>query len=315
MKYRNLGRTGLKVSVTGMGCNNFGVRCDEAQSKDVIHAALDAGINFFDSADVYGDHHSEVFLGRAITGMDRTQVVIGTKFGNPMGEGILQKGGSRHYIHAAVDASLKRLNTDYIDLYQHHIPDRHTPIEETLSALDDLVRAGKIRYIGSSNYSGWQIADADWTSTHQGYQHFVTAQNHYNLLERRIETEVLPACSRFNIGMLPYFPLASGLLTGKYTRGREAPPGTRLANFGERGKRALSDQNFDVVEKLTEYAAAYEKSILQLAMSWLASHPLIPSVIAGATTPAQVQANADAIAWQLSAQQIDEINEILTTRR
>lgn len=311
MKYRNLGRTGLKVSLTGLGCNNFGMRCDEKQSIQVTHAALDEGINFFDTADVYGNHLSEVFLGKALAGIDRSQVIIATKFGNPMGDGILQKGGSRHHIHAAVDASLKRLNTDYIDLYQHHRPDPHTPIDETLSTLDDLVKMGKVRYLGSSNYSGWQIADADWTSTHSGYEHFVTAQNHYNLLERSIEAEVLPACTRFNIGMLPYFPLASGLLTGKYTRGEDAPKGTRLANFGERGKRALSDRNFDIVEGLADYAVTHDRSILDLAMSWLASNPLVPSVIAGATTQAQVTANADAVTWQLSQEQFDEVAAIL----
>ena len=269
MKYKNLGATGLKVSSVGIGCNNFGIRCDEATSIKVVHAALDQGINFFDTADVYGGQQSEVMLGRAIAGKDRSQIVIATKFGNPMGDGILQKGGSRQYIFSAVEASLKRLNTDYIDLYQQHIPDRKTPILETLSTLDDLVTAGKVRYLGNSNYTGWQIADADWTATHSGLQRFVTAQNHYNLLDQRIDQEVLPACERFDVGMLPYFPLASGLLTGKYSRGQDAPTDSRLANFGERGKRALSDDNFDVVEKLTAYATSHYHTIIERAMSWL----------------------------------------------
>ena len=312
MKYRNLGGTGLKVSIVGVGCNNFGMRCDEAQSVDVVHAALDLGINFFDTADVYGGQHSEEMLGKALAGKDRSQIVIATKFGSPMGDGILQKGASRQHIFSAVEASLKRLNTDYIDLYQQHVPDRKTPIDETMSALDDLVTAGKVRYLGNSNYSGWQIADADWTARNNGYQRFVTAQNHYNLLERSVEAEVLPACEKFGIGMLPYFPLASGLLTGKYTRGHDAPEGTRLANFGERGKRALSDRNFDVIDKLTDYAVSHDKTLLQLAMSWLASKPVVSSVISGATSAAQVQANADAVSWVLDAAAMQEISSMLT---
>lgn len=313
MKYRNLGSTGLKVSIAGIGCNNFGMSCDEAQSIEVVHAALDLGINFFDTADVYGSQHSEEMLGKAIAGKDRSQIVIATKFGAPMGDGILQKGASRQYIFNAVEASLRRLNTDYIDLYQQHMPDPKTPMDETLSALDDLVTAGKVRYLGNSNYSGWQIADADWISRHNGYQRFVTAQNHYNLLERGIEAEVLPACERFGIGMLPYFPLASGLLTGKYTRGQDAPEGTRLANFGERGKRALSDRNFDVIEKLTEYVQSHDKTLLQLAMSWLASKSVVSSVIAGATNVSQVQANADAVSWVLDAAAMEDITALLKT--
>ncbi len=313
MKYRNLGSTGLKVSIAGIGCNNFGMRCDEAQSIEVVHAALDLGINFFDTADVYGSQHSEEMLGKAIAGKDRSQIVIATKFGAPMGDGILQKGASRQYIFNAVEASLRRLNTDYIDLYQQHMPDPKTPMDETLSALDDLVTAGKVRYLGNSNYSGWQIADADWISRHNGYQRFVTAQNHYNLLERGIEAEVLPACERFGIGMLPYFPLASGLLTGKYTRGQDAPEGTRLANFGERGKRALSDRNFDVIEKLTGYVQSHDKTLLQLAMSWLASKSVVSSVIAGATNVSQVQANADAVSWVLDAAAMEDITALLKT--
>jgi aryl-alcohol dehydrogenase-like predicted oxidoreductase len=313
MKYRNLGSTGLRVSIVGIGCNNFGMRCDEAQSIEVVHAALDLGINFFDTADVYGERHSEEMLGKAIAGKDRSQIVIATKFGMPMGDGILQKGASRQYIFSAVEASLRRLNTDYIDLYQQHAPDPKTPMDETLSALDDLVTAGKVRYLGNSNYSGWQIADADWISRHNGYQRFVTAQNHYNLLERGIEAEVLPACEKFGIGMLPYFPLASGLLTGKYTRGQDAPEGTRLANFGERGKRALSDRNFDVIEKLTAYAQSHDKTLLQLAMSWLASKPVVSSVIAGATGVSQVQANADAVSWTLDDAAMEDIAALLKT--
>ncbi len=310
MKYRNLGFTGLKVSVVGIGCNNFGMRIDANKSAEVVHAALDLGVNFFDTADVYGEQQSEVMLGKAIKGRNREQIVIASKFGSPMGDGILQKGASRKHIFNAVDDSLRRLGTDYIDLYQQHFPDADTPVEETLEALDDLVRIGKVRYLGSSNYSGWQIADASWIAKHQGLNRFVTAQNHYNLLDRRIEAEVLPACARFDVGLLPYFPLASGLLTGKYARGKSAPDDSRLANFGERGKRALSDKNFDVVEKLAAYAAAHDRSLLDLAMSWLASNPLVSSVIAGATSAQQVELNTAAVCWKLELTQIEEIDAL-----
>lgn len=310
MKYKRLGTTGLQVSVVGIGCNNFGMRCDAARSAEVVHAALDLGINFFDTADAYGGQRSEEFLGGALAGRDRTQVVIATKFGSPMGQGVLEKGASRQHIFAAVEASLRRLSTDYIDLYQQHFPDPETPVEETLSALDDLVRQGKVRYIGNSNYAGWQIADADWLARHHGTSRFVTVQNHYNLLERRVEKEVLPACERFGLGLLPYFPLASGLLTGKYTRGEPAPEGTRLAAFGERGQRALSDDNFDVVERLNDYAQSQGHTLLELAVSWLASKPMVSSVIAGATSPAQVQSNVSAAAWQLEPEQMVEVDRL-----
>lgn len=313
MEYRNLGSTGLKVSVAGIGCNNFGMRCDAARSAAVVHAALDQGINFFDTADVYGGARSEEILGQAIAGRDRTDILIATKFAMPMGEGPLKKGASRQYVCSAVEASLRRLKTDYIDLYQQHAPDPSTPVEETLRALDDLVRAGKVRYFGNSNFSGWQIADADWTARHHGLNRYVTAQNHYNLLDRRIEKEVLPACRQFGLGLLPYFPLASGLLTGKYQRGKAAPEGTRLANFGERGKAALSDQNFDVVEALDAFARDRGHTLLELALSWLASQPEVSSVIAGATRPEQVAANAQAVGWQLSKEEMKTLSEL--TRR
>ncbi len=309
MEYRNLGTSGLKVSTVGLGCNNFGMRMDAEQTRTVVHAALDAGINFFDTADVYGGSKSEEFLGQALQGMDRESVVIATKFAMPLGKG--KQGASRRYIMSAVEASLARLGTDYIDLYQQHRPDDDTPIEETLRALDDLVTAGKVRYLGNSNFSGWQLADADWTARSEGLNRFASAQNLYNLLDRRIEREVLPACERFGLGMLPYFPLASGLLTGKYGRGQPAPENTRLS--GERGKNALTDANFDVVEKLTAFAGERGHSLLELAMSWLACNPLVSSVISGATKVEQVQANVAAIGWQLSEEEISEIQTL--TRR
>lgn len=309
MEYRNLGTTGLKVSLVGIGCNNFGRRCDAITTKAVVEAALDNGINFFDTADIYGSGQSESFLGEAIKGMDRSKIIIATKFANPMGEGDMMRGASRRYIMNAVDASLTRLGTDYIDLYQQHVPDATTPIEETLRTLDDLVRAGKVRYLGNSNFSGWQIADADWTAKHFGLNRFATAQNLYSLLDRRLEKDVVPACQHYGLGILPYFPLASGMLTGKYQRGNQPPQGTRLAMWGDRAKAAMSDANFDVVERLDQFARDRGHTILELAMSWLGTMPHISSVIAGATSEAQVAQNAQAANWRLSD---DEMAEVAT---
>lgn len=311
VEYRNLGSTGLKVSLVGIGCNNFGRRCDVQATASVVNTALEAGINFFDTADVYGPGGlSEAFLGQAISGLDRSKIVIASKFANPMGEGHLNRGASRRYIMKAVEDSLKRLGTDYIDLYQQHIPDGATPIEETLRALDDLIKSGKVRYIGHSNFSGWQVSNADWTARSHGLNRFATAQNLYNLLDRRLEREVIPACEAYGIGMLPYFPLASGMLTGKYHRGEPAPQGTRLNVWGERGAAAMSDANFDVVEKLSAFAEARGKSLLELAFSWLASKPIVSSVIAGATSPEQVKANAVAANWQLTKEEMNQVNEL-----
>lgn len=313
MEYRSLGNSGLKVSLVGIGCNNFGNRCDQQQTAKIVHCALDQGINFFDTADMYGGGLSEEFLGLAIGDRAREDVIIASKFGNSMGKGGLKRGASRRYIMNAVDDSLRRLGTDYIDLYQQHIPDSETSIEETLRALDDLVRSGKVRYIGHSNFSGWQVSDAHWTAKHHGLNQFVTAQNLYSLLDRRIENEVLPACEKYGVGMLPFFPLASGLLTGKYKRGTPPQDGTRLAAMGDRAAAAMSDTNFDKVEALTEYAQQAGYSLLQLAMSWLASKPVISSVIAGATSEEQVISNAQGIAWKLSEDEMNDVNEL--TRR
>lgn len=312
MKYRYLGNTGLQVSVVGVGCNNFGMRCDASTAQAVVGAALDLGVNFFDTADVYGGAgKSEEFLGQAIKGLDRTQIVLATKFSAPMGEGGLMRGASRRHIYNAVDASLQRLGTDYIDVYQQHGPDGNTPVEETLRALDDLVRSGKVRYIGCSNYAGWQVADAHWTSRHHGLNTFVSAQNLYSLIDRRIERELVPSCERFGLSILPYFPLASGLLTGKYQRG-VAPSQGRLANMGERGEALLSERNFDVVDKLTDFAQTNGHTILELAMSWLVKKPYIGSVIAGATSAEQVIQNVAAAEWQLTdaeEQTVDELSK------
>ena len=310
MEQRKLGRSGLYVSEVGIGCNNFGGRVDEAGTRAVVDAALDAGINFFDTADVYGEQQSEVLLGRAL-GDRRRDVIIATKFGMPTGPALQDKGGSRRYILRAVEASLKRLGTDYIDLYQIHAPDPATPLEETLRALDDLIRAGKVRYIGHSNFSGWQILDADWTARSNGLNPFVTAQNHYSLLEREVRREVLPACERCGLGQLPYFPLASGMLTGKYRRGEEAPADSRLARVKRLADRAMTEANFDLVERLSAFAAERGRDILSLAFGWLLSQPVISSVIAGATTPEQVRSNVAAADWRLDEAEMAAVADIV----
>jgi aryl-alcohol dehydrogenase-like predicted oxidoreductase len=311
MQLRNLGASGLKVSIIGLGCNNFGMRIDEAQTRMVVDAALDCGVNFFDTADIYGGSKSEVFLGEALKGR-REKAVLATKFANPMGEGAYLRGGARRYIVKAVEDSLKRLKTDHIDLYQMHVPDADTPIDETLRALDDLVRSGKVLYIGNSNFSGWQIADADWTAQTGGLERFVSAQNNFSLLERGVEREVLPACERFGLGLLPFFPLASGFLTGKYQRGEPPRQGTRLAAWGARGAAALSDRNFDKLEALEAWAEQRGRRILDLAFAWLLGHPAVSSVIAGATTPEQVQANARCAEWILTPAEVEEVRALIS---
>jgi aryl-alcohol dehydrogenase-like predicted oxidoreductase len=310
MKLRRLGASGLKVSAVGLGCNNFGMRIDEKQTEAVVDAAVDAGITLFDTADIYGATKSEAFLGKAL-GKKRNKIVLATKFGMRHGDNEAKKGGSRRWIMRAVEDSLERLRTDHIDLYQFHAPDPETPIDETLRALDDLVSQGKIRYIGNSNFAGWQIADADWQARIVGQTRFVSAQNQYSLLERRVEHEVLPACERFGLGFLPFFPLASGLLSGKYKRGEAPPEGTRLAAWGPRGAQALSDKNFDKVEKLEAWAGERGHTILELAFAWLLGHPVVSSVIAGATSAEQVAANAATAAWELTPDEVAEVSKLV----
>jgi aryl-alcohol dehydrogenase-like predicted oxidoreductase len=309
MRMRRLGASGLKVSEVGLGCNNFGMRIDQKETQVVVDAALDAGINFFDTADIYGGTKSEEFLGKAL-GKRRGDIVLATKFGMAVGGDETKKGGSRRWIMRAVEDSLTRLGTDWIDLYQFHAPDPDTPIDETLRALDDLVTQGKVRYIGNSNFTGWQIADADWTAA--GATRFVSAQNQYSLLERKVEFEVLPACEHFGLGFLPFFPLASGLLSGKYKRGEKPPEGTRLAAWGARGSAALSDKNFDKIEKLTGWAEERGHTILELAFAWLLGHEVVSSVIAGATSAEQVQTNAAAAAWALSPEEVKEVDDLIS---
>ena len=310
MEFRNLGDSGLKISLAGLGCNNFGMRCDAEQSRAVVHRALDEGITFFDTADIYGNRGgSEEMLGRAL-GSRRREVIVASKFGMPMGDGPCLRGASRRYIVAAAEASLKRLGTDYIDVYQLHQPDPDTPQEETLAALDNLVRAGKVRYLGNSNFSGWQVADADWISRTRGIARYVSAQNQYNLLDRRIERDLLPACKKFGLGMLPYFPLASGFLTGKYRRGSDLPEGTRLALMRPMAKQVLTNQNFTILEALQNFAGKREHTLVELAMSWLACQPTVSSVIAGATRPEQVTENVKACGWKLDADEMREVDTI-----
>ena len=304
MQQRKLGTSGLFVSEVGLGCNNFGGRVDEAGTRAVVDAALEAGIDLFDTADAYGGSLSEEYLGRAL-GKRRDDVILATKCGMSMGEGAHNRGASRRYVTRALEASLRRLDTDYIDLYQIHFPDPHTPIDETLRALDDCVRAGKVRYVGCSNFPGWQIADAHWTAAQDRLNPFVSAQNHMSLLERDVLREVIPACDHFGLGMLPYFPLASGLLTGKYRRGMPAPDGTRLA--APRARRSLSERNFDRVETLAAFAEERGRSLLELAFGWLLSFPTVSSVIAGATSVEQVRANAAASTMRLDDAEMKEV--------
>ncbi len=308
MKVRRLGNSGLKVSVVGLGCNNFGMRIDAAQTDAVVNAAIDAGVTLFDTADIYGGTKSEEFLGKAL-GKRRHEIVLATKFGMRIGDDPKRQGGSRRWIMQAVEDSLRRLGTDYIDLYQHHRPDPDTPVDETLRALDDLVTQGKVRYIGCSNYEGWQIADADWTAA--GQSRFVSSQNLYSLLERDVEREVLPACEHFGLGFLPFFPLASGLLSGKYRRGEPPPNDSRLAAWGARGQAAMSDANFDKVEALEAWARERGRTILELAFAWLLGHQVVSSVIAGATTPEQVRANAATASWALTPEEVDEVTALV----
>jgi aryl-alcohol dehydrogenase-like predicted oxidoreductase len=300
MTYRRLGNSGLAVSVVGIGCNNFGRRIDAAASKAVVDTAIDCGITLFDTADVYGTPPgtSEEYLGAALKANGRRDdMIIATKFGSPMSGSNgpdWDSRGSRRYITKAVEASLRRLGTDYIDLYQMHQPDLGTPIAETLSTLDDLVRAGKLRYVGSSNFTGWQVADAAWTARTGHTTAFISAQNEYSLLERQIEADLIPACEQYGLGLLPYFPLAMGLLTGKYRRD-EVPPGTRLSR--EMYTDYLAQAPWDKLEKLEAYAHERSLSMLDVAIGGLAAKPTVASVIAGATTPEQVRANAAAAGW------------------
>ena len=309
MEYRQLGNSGVRVSVIGMGTNQFGNKVDQAGVNDAIDAALDLGINFIDTANTYQDGRSEETLGEALKGR-WGKFVVATKFYFPVGDGPNDRGASRYHMLNAIETSLKRLQNDYIDLYYVHRWDENTPIEETLRALDDLIRMGKVRYVGASAFASWQLARANLLAEVRGWTPFVVLQSHYHMLERQVEQEVLPCCQAHQVGFVPYFPLVGGFLTGKYKRGEPAPEGTR----GERSpyvQRYMTDANFDKLDKLREFATSRGHTLHDLAFAWLLSNKHLSSVIAGATKPEQVTSNAATAEWKLSSDEVTEVNEIL----
>ena len=311
MEYRTLGSSGLQVSVVGLGTNNFGGRLDFQATDTVIKRSVDQGINLLDTANSYGDTRSEEFIGKSTKGI-RDQVLLATKVASPRGEGPNRRGASRKHVMEQVELSLRRLQTDYIDLYQIHFPDPNTPIEETLRTLDDLVRQGKVRYAGCSNFQAWQVSQAMERSSKLGLEPFVSVQPSYSMLKRDVEQELVPCCNAYGLGILPYFPLASGFLTGKYRRGETPPDGTRLAGNSRMADTYLTDANFDVLEALEAFAAERGRSMVELAIAWLLANPSVSSVIAGATRPEQVDANAKAADWGLGADEMEGLAGILS---
>jgi aryl-alcohol dehydrogenase-like predicted oxidoreductase len=306
---RAFGSTGLAVSALGLGCNNFGMRIDVDETRAVIDAATEVGVNFIDTADVYGGRGGSERLLGATLGARRKDFILATKFGLPMDTGGRLQGGSRSYVLSAVETSLKRLRTEWIDIYYLHRPDPATPLEETLGALDELVRQGKIRYAGCSNLPGPELADAMDFARINKLAGFVAAQDEYNLLSREIETSLVPIIKRFGLALIPYFPLASGLLTGKYRKGQPMPTGTRLSD-PRFSARFANEQNLEMVERLTAFCAGRGRTMLELAFGWLLARPYVASVIAGTTTPEQVRQNAGALAWQLTADEIAAVESI-----
>jgi aryl-alcohol dehydrogenase-like predicted oxidoreductase len=321
MEYRNLGKSGLKVSEIGLGSLEFGRRLNEQESNSIIAHALDLGINFIDTADVYNNGRSEEFIGKAIKGK-RSKVIIASKFGIATGDNPNDYGGSRAHIMNAVDNSLKRLTSDYLDLYYIHWPDPTTPIEETLRTLDILVRSGKVRYIACSNFAAWQLCEAQWISRVNSFESFVGVQTRYNLLDRSIESEIVPCCQRYGVGIIPWSPLAEGFLTGKYQRGKPLPSGTRLGSpqivpppralAGMPARPGMfasifSDANFDKLEKMQKFAIERHHTVGELAISWLLSHSWLSSVIAGVTNPSQLLANVTAANWMLTEEEKNEL--------
>jgi aryl-alcohol dehydrogenase-like predicted oxidoreductase len=310
MELRNLGRSGLRVSLIGLGCNNFGDRLGLDDARKVVERALDLGITFFDTADRYGGPGaSEGILGE-ILGNRRKEIVLATKFGISLKDRTALAGASRGYIRTAVEGSLRRLKTDWIDLYQVHQPDPLTPIEETLRTLDDLIREGKVRYIGTSNFAAWQVADAEWTARAIGSERFVSVQDEYSLAYRGHEKELIPTVREYGLGFLPYRPLASGLLTGKYRRDRPPDEGTRLSKMKHHAEKYLSEANFDAVERLSAFAHQRGCKLTELALSWLATRPFVSSVIPGASTPAQVEENLAAVEYRLTKEDLAEIDRL-----
>jgi aryl-alcohol dehydrogenase-like predicted oxidoreductase len=310
MEYRQLGKSGLQVSTIGLGTNRFGSDVvPQEQVDNIIAAALDTGINFIDTADVYTDGESERTLGKALKGR-WDQVVLATKFFFPTGDGPNDKGNSRYHIFNALEASLKRLNSDHIDVYYVHRWDVDTPIDETLRALDDLIHQGKVRYIGASNFASWQLAHANLLAEMRNWAAFTALQSHYHMLERGVEGEVLPYCQSHQVGFVPYFPLAGGFLTGKYQRGAAIPAGSR-GEFSQYVQGYLTDENFDVIEKLESWCAVKDRRLYELAEAWLLAQPGVASVISGATKVDHVLANAKAVDWQLSEQELEQVKAIL----
>ncbi|MBI4319912.1 MAG: aldo/keto reductase [Chloroflexi bacterium] len=312
MEYRKLGTSGLRVSEVGLGGNNFGKFCDEAQTAGVIHRALDLGVNHLDTADMYAGTVSERFVGKAIAAR-RQEVVLATKVGCPLGPGPNDGGLSYRRVIACCEASLRRLGTDYIDVYYLHRPDPLTPPAETLRAFDDLVRQGKVRYVGISNYPAWQACEILWVSERHGFRPPMVTQNGYSLLDRAVESELLPFCRAHGMGLVPFYPLSGGLLTGKYRAGEPAPAGTRGSHDHPIVRQSFNERNFALVAALDAFARAQGHTIAELAIAWLLAHPEVPSVIAGATKPEQVAANVAAASWRLTPEEVRATEEILAS--
>ena len=310
MDYRRLGNSGLQVSVIGLGTNNFGPRNDYLESERILKQAIDEGINFIETSNTYGEGAAETYIGKALKG-HRDEVLLATKVASNMGDGPNSHGASRKHILTQVEASLKRLQTDYIDLYQIHYYDAFTPMDETLRTMHNLVTQGKVRYIGCSNFAAWQVAEAMGVVRALDLEPIISVEPEYSMLKRAIEKELIPCCQRYHIGILPYFPLASGFLTGKYRRGQSAPTGTRLAVQTHRADFILTNENFDVLEQLEAFASARSRTMVELAFAWLLTHPQIGSVIAGATRPDQIIANANASKWRLTCEEMEELDGIL----
>lgn len=309
MEYRQLGRSGMRVSVVGLGANQFGGKVDAKGTERIIHRALDLGINFIDTADIYTGGRSEETIGAALKGR-RAEAVLATKMAGRTGDGPNDSGASRWRIMRQVEISLKRLQTDYIDLYQIHWFDPLTPIEETMRALDDLVRSGKVRYIGASNFAAWQMCRANDLAERYGWTPFVTIQPHYHMFEREVERELLPYCRAFGVGVIPYFPLAGGFLTGKYQKG-EAPPKDSRGASSPYVQGYFTERNFAILEELKAFAAEHGRSVAELAIAWLLAEPLVTSVICGATSPEQVEHNAKAATWALTDEERQRVNQLL----
>jgi len=311
MEIRNFGRSGLRGSLIGLGCNNFGDRIALEDARKIVHRALDLGVTFFDTADRYGGPGtSEQILGE-IFGQRRNDIILATKFGISLQDRTALAGASRGYIRSAIEGSLKRLKTDWIDLYQVHRPDPRTPIEETIRTLDDLIHEGKVRYIGTSNFAAWQVSEAEFMAREIGVERFVSVQDEYSLAYRGAEKELIPAIKAYDLGFMPYRPLASGILTGKYRRDQSPPEGTRMAKMKRHADKYMRDANFDVVERLGEFAAARGHSLIELAFSWLAAQTFVSSIIPGASTPDQVAANVAAVGWKLSPEELTEIDLVV----